>query len=211
MHYPAKWSGGFQSRRFFPRFISFFPNLTSAAFQCPALAKMVTKAPFYTPGIPAAEAAVELYTLRLAQPALPRLEQQPGHGAQLRPQAWHRASPALKIHSLSQVQRAQGGTCGFLGAAWLCCSSSDSCRGKSRQPLLPILIQPQISRKCSTTSILRRIHISSVSKIEVLWFSLTNFFFFLMVWNHRMFLIFIFRGIIVKVYQRLSGHSWQDT
>lgn len=42
-------------------------------------------------------------------------------------------------------------------------------------------------------------------------FSYQLLFFFLMVWNHKMFLIFIFRGIIVKVYQRLSGHSWQDT
>lgn len=39
MHYPAKWSGGFQSWRFFPRAISFFQNLTSAAFECPAAVK----------------------------------------------------------------------------------------------------------------------------------------------------------------------------
>lgn len=126
--------------------------------------------------------------------SLPGLEQQPGHGAQLRPQAWHRASSALRMHRISQAEKARGGTCGFLGAAWPSRSSNDSCSGKFREPLLPILIQPQISRKCSTTSILRRIHISSVSKIYVLWFCLTNFF-FLMVWNHKMFLIFIFREL----------------
>lgn len=128
------------------------PEPPRAAFQCPAAATAVTRALFRALGIGAGAAA-----LCLAWPWSPA-----------------RAAPTEPQPSTEGT----GATGGFSELPGPAAAPTTPAVANSGKPLAPISIRPQSSRKSSTPSVLRRIHISSVSKIYVLWFSLTNFFFF---------------------------------